>query len=101
MTQLIGTSKSKTATARSGRLGLRTAPEQEQLLRRAAQVANKTLTEFILDGACRLAEQTLLDQRYFLLDEQQWQAFNDMLDRPAQDKPALQALLAQKAPWDA
>ncbi|WP_226944576.1 DUF1778 domain-containing protein [Pseudomonas sp. FME51] len=34
---------------RSARLGLRATPEQEALLRRAAEVTHKSLTDFILD----------------------------------------------------
>ena len=52
--------------ARSARLGLRATPEQEAVLRRAAEVAQKSLTDFILDSACLAAEQTLLDQRLFM-----------------------------------
>ena len=36
-------------TARSARLGLRATSEQEAVLRRAAQVAHKSLTDYILD----------------------------------------------------
>jgi uncharacterized protein (DUF1778 family) len=52
---------SATASSRSVRLGLRATPEQETLLRRAAEVARKSLTDFILDAAYQAAEQTLLD----------------------------------------
>ncbi|HEY6898456.1 MAG TPA: DUF1778 domain-containing protein [Rhodocyclaceae bacterium] len=86
--------------ARSSRLGLRAAPGQEALLRRAAQAANKSLTEFILDSACAVAEQTLLDQRYFLVEQAQWQAFNAALDRPAKVKLGLKKLMQHKAPWE-
>jgi hypothetical protein len=47
-----------TATARSARLGLRATPEQETVLRRAAEAAHKSLTDFILDAAYLAAEQT-------------------------------------------
>jgi uncharacterized protein (DUF1778 family) len=40
------------ASSRSARLGLRATPEQETVLRRAADVAHKPLTDFILDSAC-------------------------------------------------
>ena len=60
--------------ARSARLGLRATPEQEAVLRRAADVAHKSLTEFILDSACLAAEQTLLDQRLFMVSGSQYRA---------------------------
>lgn len=39
-------------------------------------------------------------QRYFLVDQAQWDAFNAMLDRPAKVKPGLKKLMQHKAPWD-
>ena len=68
-------------SARSARLGLRATPAQEVILRRAAAVAHKSLTDFILDSACLAAEQTLLD-------------------RPEQANDGLRDLFARKAPWD-
>ena len=89
------------ATAsRSARLGLRATPQQEAVLRRAAQVANKSLTDFILDSAYHVAEQTLIDQRLFLLDGAQAEAFIQLLDRPAQDNAGLRDLFSRSAPWE-
>jgi len=87
------------ATARSARLGLRATPQQEAVLRRAAEVAHKSITDFVLDSACHAAEQTLLDQRLFLVSGSQSQALLELLDRPAQDNPGLQDLFARTAPW--
>ncbi len=86
-------------SSRSARLGLRTTLEQDIVLRRAAKLANKSLTDFILDSAYQVAEQTLLDQRLFLLDGVQAQAFVELLDRPAQENPGLQDLLGRPIPW--
>jgi uncharacterized protein (DUF1778 family) len=87
--------------ARSARLGLRATPEQEAVLRRAADVAHKSLTEFILDSACLAAEQTLLDQRLFMVSGSQYQALMDLLDAPEQTNDGLRDLFSRKAPWDA
>ena len=87
-------------STRSSRLGLRATPEQEVVLRRAAEVSHKSLTDFILDSACQAAEQTLLDQRLFMVSESQYQALMDLLDRPAQANDALRELFSRKAPWD-
>jgi uncharacterized protein (DUF1778 family) len=87
--------------ARSARLGLRATPEQEALLRRAAEANHKTLTNFILDSACLAAEQTLLDQRLFMVSGTQAQALMDLLERPEQANDGLRDLFAQAAPWDA
>ena len=89
-----------TASARSARLGLRATPEQEAVLRRAAEVAHKSLTDFILDAAYQAAEQTLLDQRLFMVSGHQYQALLDMLDQPESDNPGLADLFSRRPAWD-
>jgi len=93
----IGTS----ALARTARLGLRATPAQEAVLRRAAEVSHKSLTDFILDSACLAAEQTLLDQRLFMVSGSQAEALLDLLDSPEQTNEGLQDLLARQSPWEA
>ena len=85
---------------RSARLGLRATPEQEMILRQAAQVRQKSLTEFILESACQAAQETLLDQRLFLVGDSQYQTLLELLDRPAEDNPGLQRLFSKPPPWD-
>ena len=72
-----------TSSSCSSRLGLRATPEQDAVLRRAAEVAHKSLTDFVLDAACRAAEQTLLD----------------LLEQPERDNAGLADLFAHRAPW--
>lgn len=86
-----------TSGTRIARLGLRATPEQEAVLRRAAEVARKSLTDFILDSACQAAEQTLLDQRLFMVSGEKYQAFMDLLDRPAQENEGLRDLFSRSA----
>ena len=58
------------------------------------------MTDFILDSACLAAEQTLLDQRLFMVSGSQYQALMDLLDRPNGTNEGLRDLFARKAPWD-
>ncbi|HUH39503.1 MAG TPA: DUF1778 domain-containing protein [Castellaniella sp.] len=88
-----------TSTARTARLGLRATPAQEIVLRRAAEVAHKSLTDFVLDAAYQAAEQTLLDQRLFMVSGSQYQAILEMLDRPESDNPGLADLFARRPVW--
>ena len=67
--------------------------------RRAAEVAHKSLTDFVLDAACQAAEQTLLDQRLFMVSGSQYQALLEMLERPESDNAGLADLFARRAPW--
>lgn len=87
------------APARTARLGLRATSQQETVLRRAAEVAHKSLTDFILDAAYQAAEQTLLDQRLFMVSGSQCHALLEMLDRPESDNPGLKDLFARRPPW--
>ena len=97
---MASSASSITRTSRSARLGLRATPEQEAILRRAADIAHKSLTDFILDSACHAAEQTLLNQRLFVVSGEQYQDLLDMLDQPAQDNQGLQDLFSRNAPWE-
>ena len=93
--------QSSATAMRSARLGLRATPAQEAVLRRAAEAAHKSLTDFILDAAYQAAEQTLLDQRLFMVSGSQYQALMDLLERPEQANEGLGDLFSRKAPWDA
>jgi uncharacterized protein (DUF1778 family) len=41
------------------------------------------------------ANQALADRRHFVLGDDQWQAFQQALDRPVQAKPRLKKLLSE------
>jgi uncharacterized protein (DUF1778 family) len=88
------------APSRSARLGLRATPAQELVLRRAAEAAHKSLTDFILDSACLAAEHTLLDQRLFMATGPQYRGLMDLLEQPAQDNAGLRDLFSRTAPWN-
>lgn len=85
--------------SRSSRLGLRATREQEVVLRRAAEIAHKSLTDFILDSACVAAEQTLIDQRLFMVSGKQYQDLVRLLDEPAKTNAGVRDLFSRKAPW--
>ena len=67
----------------------------KQLLQDAARASHKNVSEFLLDAGVTAAAQTLADRRQFVLDESQWQAFQEALDRPVQSKPRLKKLLSK------
>ena len=88
-----------TATIRSNSLRLRITPQQKAVLRLAAEVLNKSMTDFILDSACQAAERALLDQRLFPVAGQRSEALLSLLDRPAVDNPGLKDLFSRRAAW--
>lgn len=93
-------SRKRASANRSGRLGLRTTPAQAALIKRAAEATRKSVTEFVLSSVCEKAEQALLDQRLFMIDEQTWLEFQDALERPTQVKKGLQSLIEEPAVWE-
>ena len=87
--------------SRSERVDLRMTPTAKQTLQRAATIANKTLTEFLLDRGLEAAYEALADRRVFVLSEAQWDEFMSRLEAPPADNPRLRALLARKPAWEA
>ncbi len=79
---------------------MRVEPNQHALLTKAAQALNVDRTTFILDVACREAENVLLDQRLFQLDDAALAAFDAALQAPLPENAKLKSLLANPSPWD-
>ena len=96
----MSSDENQTRASRDSRLNIRTSSRQDALIRRAAQAMDKSVTEFVLDSASVAAEHVLADRRYFVIDEDAWQAFEAALERPAVYKPRLNALLAEASPFD-
>ncbi len=82
------------------RIYLRASPEQSSLIRRAAAAQRKSLSEFVLDSACRSAESALHDLRTIRLDERGWKQFTAALRREGKEIPELVELFSEKPPWD-
>lgn len=81
-------------------INLRTPKPIKDLIDRAAKVVGKTRTEFVLESARKSAEDVLLDQRLFMLDDQQYEAFMSILKEPPAPTEKLKKLLATKSPWE-
>ena len=79
--------------AKTERIDVRTSDTVKKLLQEAARASHKSVSEFLLDAGITAASQALADRRYFELDETQWQAFQQALDRPVVAKPRLKKLL--------
>ena len=82
------------------RIDVRTTVAAKQLLQQAAATSHKTVSEFLLENGLEAAQATLADRRLFLLDDDQWQAFQSTLDRPVQEKPQLKQLLTEQGFFD-
>jgi uncharacterized protein (DUF1778 family) len=69
------------------------------LIDTAAEAVSKTRSDFILESARQHAIDVLLDQRYFVLDADQFADFVQQLDAPPVGNEKLKKLMARKAPW--
>ncbi len=85
---------------RAAPINIRARPAQRNLIDKAAAMLNKNRSDFMLEVACREAENVLLDQRLFLVDDDAYQFFETLIDAPVKDNPALRKLLNNKAPWE-
>lgn len=86
--------------SKTERLNIRVSEEQLDLLRRAAEASGQTLSDYVLSRVMADAQDELADQRLFSLSSEAWAEFNARLDRPAEQRPGLENLLATAAPWE-
>jgi uncharacterized protein (DUF1778 family) len=80
---------------------IRASTEMRAILNRAAALRGQTLSEFMLESARRQAEETILDQRTFFLDDDAHARFLALLDSPPKPSVKMHARLSRKAPWEA
>ena len=81
-------------------LNLRIKPELRGLIDRAAQLAGKNRTDFVLEAARRAAEDSLLDRTMFSVSPKAYAEFLKRLDAPPQPNDRLRRTMRAKAPWD-
>jgi uncharacterized protein (DUF1778 family) len=80
---------------------IRASAEAKAILNRAAALRGQKLSEFMLQSARRQAEETILDQRAFFLDDEAHARFLAQLDSPPVASAKVRARLNRKAPWQA
>jgi len=80
-------------------INLRATETWRALIDRAASLVEKTRTDFIIEATRRQAEDVLLDQKFFELDEARYRDFMNVLDAPPPPNEALVRLMNKKAPW--
>ncbi|MFH1343207.1 MAG: DUF1778 domain-containing protein [Pseudomonadota bacterium] len=87
-------------TAARDTLNLRIKPELRGLIDRAAHLAGKNRTDFVLDAARRAAEDALLDRTLFSVSPKAYAEFLKRLDAPPKPNDRLRRTMQAKAPWD-
>jgi len=100
---LGGTMKShlepRTALKES-KVQLRLRPTQKEVISRAAQIKQTSLTSFMVEHAFSAAQQVIADQVHFALSPERWEAFCAALDMPPKEIPALRKLLTEQSIFD-
>ena len=86
--------------AKESPINIRAKSSQRELIDIAAKLQSKSRTDFILEAACTKAEDVLLDQRLFLVNDEQMNAFNKAIELSFNDNKKVQALLNRKSPWE-
>ena len=81
-------------------LNLRSNPELRGLIDRAAQLAGKNRTDFVLEAARRAAEDALLDRTVFSVSPKAYAEFLKRLDASPQPNGRLRRTMQGQAPWD-
>lgn len=81
-------------------ISIRAKARQRDLIDQAAERQGRSRSDFMLEAACREAEDTLLSQTYFAVDHQTFHAFQHLLDNPPPMTDKIRRLLQTKAPWE-
>lgn len=88
-------------TARTEKLDLRVSAVDKRILKAAASVSRRSVTDFVRESALARADETLADRRTFRLNADKWKAFLSALDSPPRPVPRMQRLLREPGFFDA
>jgi len=87
------------AEASFGSISIRISAADRNVIDRAAKLAGKSRSEFMLQASRRAAQETLLDMTLFTVDGVTFKRFKAMLDAPPRANKRLQALMRRQTPW--
>ena len=87
------------STTKTHRLELRLTEEQNSLIRSAARHESRNISDFVLSAATLEAQRRLADQRLFLMDDEQYARFEEILQTPPSDDPKLRRLFERTSPF--
>lgn len=81
-------------------IDLHLSPQAEQKLQAAACIAQRSVSEFVLESALIRADETLADRTRFGLDAERWKALLEALDADPRDLPRLKRLFQEKSVFE-
>jgi uncharacterized protein (DUF1778 family) len=81
-------------------INIRAKTKQRDLIDQAADRLGRSRSDFMLEAACREAENVLLDQAFFTVVQGTFAKFQALIDNPLTPTDKLRRLLKTKAPWE-
>ncbi|EAS1756219.1 DUF1778 domain-containing protein [Salmonella enterica] len=84
---------------RNNQINIRVTDEERAVIDHAASLVSKNRTDFIIEKAVSEAQNIILDQRIFVLDDARYQAFIKQLEAPVQNTEGRQRLMDVKPEW--
>lgn len=88
------------AQARASRWNLRVAQDDDFVVRKAADESDRELSEFVRSAAVQEAERILADRTVFTLNEEKWDRFNEILERPPRVPAGLKRLFSKPSVFE-
>ena len=90
----------RTTRRKDDRLELRLEPANRRLFDEAAIASSMSVSAFVLTHATDAARAVLADRTTFVLPDDRWDAFTELLERDARPMPGLAAFLAESSVLD-
>ncbi|MEM7621318.1 MAG: DUF1778 domain-containing protein [Pseudomonadota bacterium] len=87
-------------SVKAEKVEVRVSPAAKKLLKEAAKVRHKSMSEFVLDSALAQAEETLLNRRILQLSADERETFMAALDTPPSRHPRMEKLLKTSSVFD-
>ncbi|MGQ7807985.1 type II toxin-antitoxin system TacA family antitoxin [Hafnia alvei] len=87
-------------STRNKQINVRASEEERAVIDYAASLVNKNRTDFIIEKVVHEAQNIILDQRVFVLDDARYQAFIEQLEAPVQNIEGRQRLMDVKPEWE-
>lgn len=85
---------------RNKQINIRATDEERAIIDYAASLVNKNRTDFIIEKAVHEAQNIILDQRVFVLDDVRYQSFIEQLEAPVQNDEGRQRLMNVRPRWE-
>ncbi len=83
--------------SKEARFDLRGDITKKEIIQKAASESNQSLSQFMIEAAFTTAQLILSDRNHFVLDNDKWHRFNQLLDAEPKEIPELKKLFQRKS----